>query len=157
VRKLVAAGLLSLAVIGLSGSTANGFYPCYEVHKPCWNIPIPRFPICCPNINLYCVDCCKMPHVTAPNPWYTYYPPGTAPIPPPRQNQPPQRQQGPLQGYAPYGYDLNQYYAQQPAYPYYGYPTYPQAQAYPQYPQYPQGYDIQQTAAQSVPAYWYGR
>ena len=75
-KKLVFAGLFALTVLGFSSSQASAFYPCYEVYRPCWQIPLPKFPLVIPNVKFYCADCCPPVHGFA-QPWYLYYPPQT--------------------------------------------------------------------------------
>ncbi len=71
-KKLLLASFLALLVVGLSqrSATAN-----FVIHKPCIEVPIPPFPLVIPNIKFTCI---KAPcdQYRAPNPWYTYYPPG---------------------------------------------------------------------------------
>jgi hypothetical protein len=71
-KKYVLVGALALAVLALSQGTASAW--CYQVYCPCWEFPIPRFPIVLPSVKFRCADCVPCaPHYAQP--WYLYYPP----------------------------------------------------------------------------------
>lgn len=149
-KKIVLVGAFALAALSLSAGKVSAFYPCYEVHKPCWQIPLPKFPLVIPNIKFYCAECCPPVNRFA-QPWYLYYPPQTH-----------------------YGYSSPWFnYAAPAAYPYgpaaqghahqathlqqQGYPV-PQAQAVQYAPQgYLAGRDPAGQGNFAPPAYWYGR
>ena len=150
-KKLVLAGLFALAIVAFSSSQASATYPCYDVYRPCWEIPLPRFPLVIPNIKFTCANCCPSGHCFK-QPWYQYYPPQ-----------------------ANYGYTspwMN--YSAPHAYPYaagapanYGNYAGGPAQGYPQAPQatapnyngqgYFAGQDFGAQGSFAPPAYWYGR
>jgi len=142
-KKLVLVGLFALTLLALTAAPASAVYPCYDVHKPCWEIPIPRFPLVIPNIKFYCAECCPTTHGFK-QPWYLYYPPQ-----------------------ANYGYSspwMN--YAAPHAYPYASAPAnygnYAGAPAQGYAPQaapanYYAGQDFGAQGSFAPPAYWYGR
>jgi hypothetical protein len=148
-KKLMLAGLFALAIVALGSSQASATYPCYDVYRPCWEIPIPRFPLVIPNIKFYCADCCDHCNGCFKQPWYVYFPPQ-----------------------ASYGYNspwMN--YAAPQAYPYAGTPAnYGGYAGAPMQGYAPQaatpnfngqgmyaGQDYGAQGSFAPPAYWYGR
>jgi hypothetical protein len=72
-RKLLSAGVLALAVLGLSHGRASAW--CYEVYRPCIELPFPSIPIVIPNLKIFCAQCGPRCCPPTPNSWYAYYPP----------------------------------------------------------------------------------
>lgn len=51
-KRILVCGLLAIAVVGLSQSTASAI--CFDVYRPCIRLPLPRLPIFLPN---FCIGC----------------------------------------------------------------------------------------------------
>ncbi len=51
-KRIVVAGLLALAVVGLGHSQASAI--CFDVYRPCVRLPLPRLPIFLPKISIGC-------------------------------------------------------------------------------------------------------
>jgi hypothetical protein len=80
-KRFLFASALALTVLGLSQGRASAI--CFEIHKPCIEIPLPSFPLVIPNIKITCYKCgCAANRPAAPNPWYMYYPPTAYGAPP---------------------------------------------------------------------------
>lgn len=51
-KRIVVCGLLAIAVVSLSHSTASAI--CFDVYRPCIRLPLPRLPVFLPN---FCIGC----------------------------------------------------------------------------------------------------